>query len=197
MDKKKRSLNSNIFWTLLKINALTFGGGYTIIPIIRQEMVENQKLLSDDDMLDIIAIAESGPGAMAISTSYLTGLKINGIKGGLAAVLGSLLPPLVVITSIFFIYHKVVDNIYVRAALRGMSGVIVAMLMVSCKELFLASIKSHKILSLSLMAFAFVLSFWNLIPVAAIILILALIGILSYGYVFPARDRKKEGGKEE
>lgn len=58
-----------LFFTFLKINTFTFGGGYTIVPIIRDEFVEHQPLISEDDMLDIVALAQSGPGAMAISAS--------------------------------------------------------------------------------------------------------------------------------
>lgn len=188
----QRISNAAIFFALLKINALTFGGGYTIIPIIRQEFVEHRKWLTDDDMLDIIAIAESGPGAMAISTSYLTGIRVNGFRGGVAAVLGSVLPPLFFITILFFVYDRVAGNRMIRAALRGMSGVIVAMLVVSTRSLLLAALKKHKLLSVSLMLFAFVFSFWNIIPIIAILLILAAVGVLSYGFVFP---RKEKGGK--
>lgn len=72
--------NIDLFKTLLKINAVTFGGGYTIVPIIRDEFVKNKKIIDDDEMMKIIALAQSCPGAMAINTSILLGYRINKTK---------------------------------------------------------------------------------------------------------------------
>lgn len=189
--KKKTISGWDIFSTLFRINAVTFGGGYTIIPIIRQEFVEKRGLLSDDDMLDIIAVAESGPGAMAVSTSYLLGMKLDGYFGGLMGILGSTLPPLIIITIVFFIYSALADNPFVRAALRAMSGVIVAMLIFSVKGLFVPAVKKHKAISLALMAFAFIASYFRLLDVAYIILIMILIGIVLFGFIL-----KEDGEKD-
>lgn len=189
---KKMTISGwDIFSTLFRINAVTFGGGYTIIPIIRQEFVEKRGLLSDDDMLDIIAVAESGPGAMAVSTSYLLGMKLDGYFGGLMGILGSTLPPLIIITIVFFIYSALADNPFVRAALRAMSGVIVAMLIFSVKGLFVPAVKKHKAISLALMAFAFIASYFRLLDVAYIILIMILIGIVLFGFIL------KEDGEQD
>ena len=201
MDPMKKNENSpvkdkkisgwDIFSTLFRINAVTFGGGYTIIPIIRQEFVEKRGLLSDDDMLDIIAVAESGPGAMAVSTSYLLGMKLDGFFGGLMGILGSTLPPLMIITVVYFIYSAMANNPLVRAALRAMSGVIVAMLIFSVKGLFVPAVKKHKALSLALMAFAFVASYFEILDVAYIVLIMIVIGIVVFGFIL------KEDGENE
>lgn len=191
--------NLQLFLTLMKINAVTLGGGYTIVPVIRQEFVSKRGLLDDEDMLDIIAVAQSGPGAMAVSTSYLTGVRLNGIMGGLAAILGSVLPPLLIITVVFFIYDAIKSNIFVRAALRGMSGVIVASLAFSVKDLFVAVMQKHRVFSGVLMLAAFVLSFWKLLRTPWIILLLALSGLIAYGLFF-SRDKTEKtetGGSAE
>jgi len=70
---KREITLSEIFFTFLKINTFTFGGGYTIVPVIRDEFMMKKKLIDEDEMLGIVALAQSGPGAMAISTSLLTG----------------------------------------------------------------------------------------------------------------------------
>ena len=70
-----------LFTTFFRINAVTFGGGYTIVPVIRDEFMKKKGLIDEDEMLDIVALAQSGPGAMAISTSLLTGYKLRGVKG--------------------------------------------------------------------------------------------------------------------
>lgn len=172
--------NLELFLILLKINAFTFGGGYTIVPIIREEFVQKRGLISDDEMLDIIALAQSAPGAMAISTSFMTGMRVNGVGGAVAAVLGSVTPPLVIISILFFFYAAVSANVYVRAALRGMSGVIAAMLFISTWGLFKAAIKKHKAFAITLMIAAFILSLFKLVPTLYIILGLALVGIVTF-----------------
>ena len=86
-----------IFVSLLKINTFTFGGGYTIVPIIKQEFVENLNAMSEDEMMSCVSLSASVPGALAISTSYLVGYKLRGILGGIIAVLASVLPCLVII----------------------------------------------------------------------------------------------------
>ena len=94
-----------IFISLLKINTFTFGGGYTIVPIIKQEFVENLKVMSEEDMMSCVSLSASVPGALAISTSYLVGYKLRGILGGIIAVLASVLPCLVIISVISIAYH--------------------------------------------------------------------------------------------
>lgn len=175
--------NLQLFLALLKINAITFGGGYTILPIIREEFVEKRSLLSDDEMLDIIALAQSAPGAMAISTSYMLGIRINGIVGGIVAVLGSVLPPLTIISVLFYFYATVSENVYVRAALRGMSGVIAAMLFHSTWNLYKAAIKKHKAFAIVLMVAAFILSYFKIVPTLAIIIGLAVIGWFTFTFI--------------
>lgn len=189
-SEKDRAISGwDIFSTLFRINAVTFGGGYTIIPIIRQEFVEKRRILSDDDMLDIIAVAESGPGAMAVSTSYLLGMKLAGPLGGIMGVLGSTLPPLIIITLVYFIYSALADNAFVRAALRAMSGVIVAMLIFSVRGLFIPAVKKHKAISLALMSFAFIMSYFHLLDVAYIVLIMIVLGVLIFGFILPRIDK--------
>lgn len=177
-----------LFFVLLRINAVTFGGGYTIVPIIRQEFVEKRKILTDDDMLDIIAIAESGPGAMAVSTSYLLGIRLRGLLGGISAVLGAVLPALFLITLLYFIYAHVANNPYIRAALRAMSGVIVAMLFFSVYTLYRPAVKEHKKLSIAFMLIAFLLSYFHILPVAYIIVLMIIAGVVIYGFLLKEEE---------
>ena len=85
---KKISL-VKLFFTFFKINAITFGGGYTIVPVIKDIFVEDLKLINEDDMMDIVALAQGGPGAMAISASILTGYKLRGPIGAFICLVAS------------------------------------------------------------------------------------------------------------
>jgi chromate transporter len=89
------SLTSNLFklfWVFFKIGAFTFGGGYAMIPLIQDEVCKRQKWTSDDEFLDIVAISQSLPGALAINTSAVLGYKLYGIPGIISAALGAVLP---------------------------------------------------------------------------------------------------------
>ena len=92
-----------VFITFFKIGAFTFGGGYAMIPLIQRETVENHKWISDDDILDIIAIAESTPGPIAINSATFVGYKVAGFWGSFAATLGVVLPSFIIILVISYV----------------------------------------------------------------------------------------------
>lgn len=186
--KKDISL-SEIFVTFLKINAITFGGGYTIVPVIRDEFIHNKKLIDEEEMLNIVTLAQSGPGAMAISTSLLTGYRLRGFKGAMTALLASVLPPLVIITIVFYFYDAFKENFYVKSALEGMAGVISAALILTVLNMARQSLKDHTIFSIILMVGAFVTSYFFKIHTALIIISLALIGFIVFTIV-PERKVK-------
>ena len=107
MENKKISL-IELFKKLFIINLVTFGGGYTIIPVIKDEFVYRGKYIEEDNMIKIISLAQSVPGAMTISTSFLVGYYTRGKKGSVIAVLASVLPCLIIIAAIAFSYTKLI-----------------------------------------------------------------------------------------
>ncbi len=122
---KKISL-AKLFWIFFKINAITFGGGYTIVPIIKDIFVEDLKLIDEEKMLDIVALAQGGPGAMAISTSVLTGYKLRGPVGAIVSLVASSMPCLITLSIISQFYQAFKTNFYISSALLGISGAISA-----------------------------------------------------------------------
>lgn len=177
-----------LFITFLKISSFTFGGGYTIIPVIKNEFSEKRNLIDEDDMLQIVAISQSGPGALAINGAILTGYRIRGLMGALIAALASAIPSIVIITIISFFYKEFSENTYVQAALTGMSGVISAILLITTYDLFKNAIKDNKIFALGLMVFAFLGSFYFHLNSALIILILALSGLVVFTFIIKEDD---------
>ncbi len=157
-----------IFLTMFKIGALTFGGGYAMVPLFRAEYVERYGWISDEDMLNMIALSQSVPGAIAVNCSVLVGYKLRKIKGALAAVAGSALPSLITLTVVTYLYQAVHDNAYVAGALRGIRAAVVALLV----SAFLGFMKPFykDALSVAAFTFAFLLSF--ILDVNSIYLIL-------------------------
>ena len=125
MEKKSKKLLT-LFLTFLKIGAFTFGGGYAMIPLIQREIVENKKWLSDDDILEIIAISESTPGPIAINSATFVGYRTCGVLGSVAATLGVVLPSFVIIFAISFVLlnlYWLFDLRFAKAALRKMYSI--------------------------------------------------------------------------
>lgn len=125
----KQGKCKELFGVFFKIGAFTFGGGYAMIPLIKREVVEKKKWLADQEMFDIIAIAESTPGPLAINSATFVGNRISGAKGALAATLGVVLPSFIIILLIagFLCYKKKhpILIIGVSALLGVISGLII------------------------------------------------------------------------
>lgn len=143
----------DIFIIFFKISSFTFGGGYTIIPVIKDEFSIKRNLIDEEDMIDIIAVGQSGPGAMAINTSILTGYKILGRKGAIVAALGAIAPCILIITLVSYFYRQFSQNRIIQLALKGMSGAISAILLLTTYDLFKASIKKNKLYAFLAMIF--------------------------------------------
>ncbi len=166
-----------LFLTFFKIGLFTFGGGYAMIPFIHQYAVEKYKWITDDEFLDIIAIAESTPGPIAINSATYIGHKVKGIKGSAMATLGVVMPSVIIIVLIaaFFMQYK--DNIWVEYAFKGVR-IGVAILVLN------AAIRMYKkldknILSYILILIGFSMILFELLPVILVIAIGGVIGIIS------------------
>ncbi len=171
------------FLTIFKISSITFGGGYTIVPVIRDEFVCKRCLLSDEEMLDLIALSQSAPGPITVSTALLTGYKLKGRTGAIIGVLAAILPPLLIISLLFYFYEAFAANVWVRAVLRGMSGAISAVMILAVYELARACLYKHKFFSLGLMILTFITGLVTSINVGLIILALGLVGILAFTFI--------------
>ncbi len=170
MAEKNVSL-LRIFLTTLKLGAFTFGGGYAMIPLFENAFVHKYGWITRDDMLNMIALSQSVPGAIAINCSILIGYKLRKLRGVLAAVAGVILPSLVLLTIVTFAYEAVSQNVYVAGALRGIRAAVVALLAFA----FLSFLKNFFKDWLAMAAFftAFALSLFT--GVSSIIIILAAI----------------------
>ena len=125
---------SHIYWetfkTFFKIGIFTLGGGYAMIPLIEEEVVNRHKWVSKDEMLDLIAIAQSCPGVFAINISIFIGYKLRKTKGAIATALGTALPSFLIILAIAIFFHQFEDNRVIAAMFKGIRPAVVALIAV-------------------------------------------------------------------
>ena len=122
-----------LFLTFFMIGAFTFGGGYAMIPLIQKEAVDKHGWVTEDDILDIIAIAESTPGPIAINSATFVGYRACGVLGSVAATLGVVLPSFVLIFAISFVLRQFQALKAVQYAFQGIRAGVLALL---CKALW-------------------------------------------------------------
>ena len=118
------------FKTFFKIGIVTFGGGYAMIPLIEEEVVNKHHWVKKEELLDLIAIAQSCPGVFAINISTFIGYKLNKRKGALCATLGAALPSFIIILLIAMFFHQFKDNPVIAAMFRGIRPAVVALIAV-------------------------------------------------------------------
>lgn len=129
-----------LFFVYFKIGLFTIGGGYAMIPLIQQEIVNGYGWISLKEFTDFIAIAESTPGPFAVNTATFVGMKLAGVAGAAVAVLGCILPSFIIILIIAKWMKNFSDNKYVKAALYGMMPVVLALILSAVFSLFISNI---------------------------------------------------------
>lgn len=118
-----------LFLTFLKIGAFTFGGGYAMVPLIEDELVNKQKLLNIDDFTDLLAIAQSYPGVMAANISILLGYRLYGFFGAVIALLGSIIPSFFIVMTVTYFYFQNQDSKFLDGFFHGVRPVVIALLL--------------------------------------------------------------------
>lgn len=192
--KKFKSL-LNLFWTFFKIGLFTFGGGYAMVAVIEREIVEKRKHIDQEEFLDLIAIAESTPGPIAVNSATYIGYKLGGVLGSFFATLGVVLPSFIIIFIISFFYEKFLALEYVSYAFKGIQAC-VAFLIISAGIKMLKGLKKNLfnvIMFISTLALMLVIKIFDL-PISSIYLILVggLIGVIIWLFA-----RKKVNNKGE
>lgn len=123
---------SKDYWTLFKstflLSAFTFGGGYVIVPLMQEKFVDNLNWINQDEMLNLVAIGQTAPGPIAVNTSILVGYQKFGFIGALISTLGTVIPPLAIMTIVSYIYLMIRDNQFVNNILVGMSAGVAAII---------------------------------------------------------------------
>ena len=177
LKAQKRKNLLPLFLTFLKIGGFTFGGGYAMIPIIQREIVEKKKWITDDDILEIIAIAESTPGPIAINSATFVGYRVGGYLGAMLATLGVVLPPFCIIFAISFVLRQFSELKAVKYAFWGIRAGVLALI---CKALWSMYKKVNKgLVPYIIMALAFIAVAVFDINVLYVIIGCAVIGLVT------------------
>lgn len=183
--KKKKLLH--LFVQTFYLSAFTFGGGYVIVSLLQRKFVNEYHWIEEEEMLDLVAIAQSAPGPIAVNGAIVVGYKLAGISGVLVSVLGAILPPFVIISVIYEIFR---DNKIVSSMLAGMQAGVAAVIISVVYEMAKGQSKKEDRVELAIiMAAAFIANYVLNISVIYIILTCIGIGILQY-----VLKRKKMGG---
>lgn len=184
----KPKLLRKLFYTMLYISSFTFGGGFVIVTFMKRKFVDELHWIDDQEMLDLTALAQSSPGAIAVNAAILVGWHVAGFWGMVFAVLGTIIPPMVVLSVISFFYAAFATNPYVALVLKGMQSGVAAVILDVVFSLGKGVVKSKSWLYLSVMAAAFVATFFFDVNVVYVILAAAVIGIASAVW-----EHRKEG----
>lgn len=170
-----------LFTTFFKIGAFTFGGGYAMIPLIQKEMVERHQWISDQDLLDMIAIAESTPGPIAVNSATFVGYHTAGFWGAVLATTGVVLPSFLVILLISMILPQFEHQFFVKAAFFGIRAGILAMILKACLSMYKACEKSW--FSYLVMILAFIAITFFKLNAIYIIVVMAICGIGYFSWI--------------
>ncbi len=186
MSKSKKLLK--LFLSTLYISAFTFGGGFVIITFMKRKFVDELHWIDENEMLDLTAMAQSSPGAIAVNAAILVGWRVGGFFGMLTAVLGTVIPPIAIISVISLVYSAFASNVYVALLLKGMQAGVAAVILDVVCNLGIKVIKQKSVVQIAVMILAFVATFVFNINVIYIILAAAVIGVVTEVL------KKKKGG---
>ncbi|GAB6160712.1 chromate transporter [Howardella ureilytica] len=176
INKKRKNVFWELFITFFKIGAFTFGGGYAMIPLIQEETVTKKKWISDEDILDVVAIAESTPGPISLNTSTFVGYRTAGFFGAFCATLGVVLPSFGIIVGISFVLRQFENLEIVKYAFWGIRAGVLALIIKGLISMYKTCPKN--VFSYIIMAAAFVaVAFFN-INVIYMTIICAVAGII-------------------
>ncbi|MDO4266631.1 MAG: chromate transporter [Eubacteriales bacterium] len=187
--KVKRPKLLTLFFTMLYISSFTFGGGFVIITFMKRKFVDELGWLTEAEMLDYTALAQSSPGAIAVNAAILVGWKTAGFPGMLAAVAGTVLPPLIILSLISLFYAAFSQNPVVALILKGMQAGVAAVILSVSLDLGKNVAAKKSIFALAILLAAFLMDHILQLNVIWIILLAAAAGL--FRYLLAERRRKQ------
>ena len=177
MAKEKVSL-WQIFAVFAKIGAFTIGGGYAMIPIIQAEMAR-RGWISEEELPDIVALSQSAPGVMAVNISIFAGYRLRGVKGSIAATLGSITPSFLFILAIAMLFTTFKDNPWVEKAFKGIRPVVISLIAVPMVNMAKKCCKTWWAWALAVAALVLV-AFLNVSPIYILLCVIVVSFSLTY-----------------
>ena len=188
--KPQKNKLLKLFTSTMLISAFTFGGGYVIVPLMKKKFVDELHWLNEEETLDFVAIAQSSPGAVAVNASILLGYRIAGFPGALVAILGTILPPMVILSILSLFYMEFKESPAVNAVLGAMRAGVAAVIVNVVFSMGGNILAEKDVVSVVVMAAVFAAVYFFKVNIILVILLCAAIGIIRT-YV----RLRKEAGK--
>ena len=184
MNTAKTDLSPRIYWqmfiTFVRIGAFTIGGGYAMIPLIQREVVQVRKWMSPKEFIDMLALAQSAPGVIAINTAIFIGYKLKGVRGSIVTALGCALPSFVIILIIAMVFTDFKDNPLVERIFKGIRPAVVALIAAPLYNMAKSAGVTWKTLFIPVIA---ALLIWGLNLSPVWVVIAAIVGGIIYGTI--------------
>ncbi len=178
MERPGKKTLLKLFLNMLYISSFTFGGGFVIVTLMKRKFVDELHWIGEQEMLDLTALAQSSPGAIAVNASILVGWRVAGPTGIAVAVIGTILPPMVILSVVSFFYAAFAANRYVAIVLKGMQAGVAAVILDVVCSLGGTQLRSKSAVHLMIMGGAFAATFFFKVNVIYIILTAGVVGVV-------------------
>ncbi len=166
-----------LYAVFFRIGGLTFGGGLTMLPLLKHELVTKKNWISEETLMDCYAIGQCTPGIIAVNTATFVGYKREGIPGGIVATLGMVSPSLIIVSLIACFFQALIDNVWFQHAVMGIKGVVCALMLNTVLTLAKKSLINP--LCVAVCAVAFVLAYFTPVPTIAIVITAGIFGVIT------------------
>lgn len=167
-----------LFWTTFTLSLFTFGGGFVIISLMRKKMVVTLNWINDEEMMDFVTIAQSSPGPIALNGSLMVGYHLANIPGALVAGLGTILPPMIILSLVSLGYEAVKSNLWIGAAFHGMRPVVAAIVLQVTWALLKPVLKRKKIIPITMLVLAFVALYFFKVNIMLVMVICVAVAVI-------------------
>ena len=186
---------ADLFCTYFRVGAVTFGGGYAMIPILEREIVKKKNWVTEEELLDYYAISQCTPGVIAVNAATFVGYKMRGVLGAIVSTLGVISPSIIIITIIANMLSFFSENSYVSSAFKGISIAVCALVFTTVVGLIKKNIKN--IFSVILALFAFVaIGILDLSPIIVVVTVLAA-SLIRFRIINAKAEKNKDSSLNE
>ena len=175
--KTKKEVLMKLFFSTLYLSAFTFGGGYVIVTLMKKKFVDEYHWIEENEMLDLVAIAQSSPGAIAVNGAIVVGYKLAGMAGAVTAIIATIIPPFVIISLISVFYNAFRTNFLVSQMLEGMQAGVGAVIAAGVFELGAGVVHGNNPVSMAIMVLVFLAACVLGINVVYIVIVCGLFGL--------------------
>lgn len=179
-SKKKIRMNElfQLFMAFFRIGGLTFGGGLTMLPMLKYELVEKRQWVTEDDLLNYYAVGQCTPGIIAVNVSTFVGYKRRGIFGAVISTLGMISPSLIIVSIIAMFVQQFIENPYVAHAVGGIKVVVCALMLNTVITMGKKSMVSK--ITTAMAVLGFVLAMFTPIPTVLLVILAGIAGVILY-----------------